>query len=1032
MFNRKMLSCLFAAAVLTASGCGSSGGSDDSGNQNPVLDRVTVQNDGRVVGENTVLDLEVNSEIHLDVRGIFTDATGDDAEGTVTTNWESSNPDVFQITDAGDGTAIGAGTAAVTVVAMSGDESVTYTFTVNVSEPVPPQPENRAPIASAGSDKTILVNETLTLNGSASSDPDGDALSYAWSADNKDIAPGIQSEISFSTPGVYTIVLTVTDTDGLSDDDSIVVTVESGDQPPVAVIAGDNPRTVIVGEDVAFDGSASTDDVELTSFEWSFGGTEAQATHVFDTVGETTVELTVTDSAGQQSTASVAVIVEAAPYVANYTEMYMRANVDQWAAPGAAMSLVGDNLWSGELTIESSAGGELKFIAGADPEWANLPYWGDTNADLVADAGNTPNILIENPGVYTLTFNDETLAYTVEKTGDVTVIVEPLYPAMHLVGSHTNWLVHQAMIATDGVVNEWSIVIEVPAEGDEYYDENARFKFTAEGSFQQGDHFGLADEVVVPEDGSLLLGGELMQGDQARDIPLQPGVFRVVFSAAEDGALTYSVEETTDPVTPVTIPTTNFNAVYVVGSHTSWGEFTAMTASATEANVWTLKVDVPADEADLNYDPAPRFKFTLAENFLEGEFGDTDGNNVLETATGPAGDIAFPSAGTFLITFDGTDVEAPTYQVEAVDVPTVEQRRDNGTNVVTDTEVSFTFEATAEYDSVVVAGSFNDWGYAADGWEMTNEEGTLIWTLTLPKEQVLVPGQSGFAEYKFKTFSADAVDADWMGATEDEISFPDYVGSDPKFVVLDLNDDDTLLAQRVEDAKSLLTGEESVETLANFRAVQAEGVLADTLYRGISPLFTADIAERGETGGADRAAAIGSLFQAQFGSVINLSEPASESLSAADSVPASYQAYVETNAVAFVETSYQEVYYLSSSPEFGAKVASIVGFMAEQAAPYYVHCRLGKDRTGVVVAILLGMAGASWDDIVADYLASNEAKLSGYVSAELLQYSIEQFIGEDPAAAADLQSAMVAAVLASGTEQSAIDAVVTKLTGSAQ
>ena len=34
------------------------------------------------------------------------------------------------------------------------------------------------------------------------------------------------------------------------------------------------------------------------------------------------------------------------------------------------------------------------------------------------------------------------------------------------------------------------------------------------------------------------------------------------------------------------------------------------------------------------------------------------------------------------------------------------------------------------------------------------------------------------------------------------------------------------------------------------------------------------------------------------------------------------------------------------------------------------HCRAGKDRTGVVAMLLLGLAGVSDEDIVADYAAT--------------------------------------------------------------
>jgi len=41
-------------------------------------------------------------------------------------------------------------------------------------------PVNRAPISIAGDDQVILPTGTITLDGSSSSDPDGDAITYLW------------------------------------------------------------------------------------------------------------------------------------------------------------------------------------------------------------------------------------------------------------------------------------------------------------------------------------------------------------------------------------------------------------------------------------------------------------------------------------------------------------------------------------------------------------------------------------------------------------------------------------------------------------------------------------------------------------------------------------------------------------------------------------------------------------------------------------------------------------------------------------
>ena len=44
----------------------------------------------------------------------------------------------------------------------------------------PPAPSNSSPNADAGADQVVLELSTVNLDGSASSDPDGDVFTYAW------------------------------------------------------------------------------------------------------------------------------------------------------------------------------------------------------------------------------------------------------------------------------------------------------------------------------------------------------------------------------------------------------------------------------------------------------------------------------------------------------------------------------------------------------------------------------------------------------------------------------------------------------------------------------------------------------------------------------------------------------------------------------------------------------------------------------------------------------------------------------------
>jgi rhodanese-related sulfurtransferase len=50
------------------------------------------------------------------------------------------------------------------------------------------------------------------------------------------------------------------------------------------------------------------------------------------------------------------------------------------------------------------------------------------------------------------------------------------------------------------------------------------------------------------------------------------------------------------------------------------------------------------------------------------------------------------------------------------------------------------------------------------------------------------------------------------------------------------------------------------------------------------------------------------------------------------------------------------------------EIARIVGIVARANGPVLVHCTAGKDRTGIVVAVLLRAVGVRREDVLADYL----------------------------------------------------------------
>lgn len=101
-------------------------------------------------------------------------------------------------------------------------------------------PVNRPPTANAGADQTVeatsAAGASVTLDGTGSSDPDGDALAYTWREGATVIATGASPSVTLGL-GVHTIELTVEDPSGATSTDQVVVTVEDTTAPAITVTA---------------------------------------------------------------------------------------------------------------------------------------------------------------------------------------------------------------------------------------------------------------------------------------------------------------------------------------------------------------------------------------------------------------------------------------------------------------------------------------------------------------------------------------------------------------------------------------------------------------------------------------------------------------------------------------------------------------------------------------------------------------------------------------------------------------------------
>jgi N-acetylneuraminic acid mutarotase len=100
------------------------------------------------------------------------------------------------------------------------------------------RPANRPPVANAGPDQKVEATASsgagVVLDGSASSDPDGDSLSYEWKDADGNVV-GTDAILNLTVPlGTYTYTLTANDGKGGSATSSVTVTVQDTTPPSVS------------------------------------------------------------------------------------------------------------------------------------------------------------------------------------------------------------------------------------------------------------------------------------------------------------------------------------------------------------------------------------------------------------------------------------------------------------------------------------------------------------------------------------------------------------------------------------------------------------------------------------------------------------------------------------------------------------------------------------------------------------------------------------------------------------------------------
>ncbi len=253
-----------------------------------------------------------------------------------------------------------------------GSDTATSTATISVAQPR----ENRSPIANAGGPYSGETGIPIAFDGRASTDPDGDALIYAWSFGDGATGAGPAPAHAYAEPRTFDVTLTVTDVYGASHQVAVSASIlTAADRaPPVVALSG--PREVLPGTEVTITADAN-DNVGVSSVTFEVqGSTPSTATTPpyqraiqippVGSPGDTIlVKATAADAAGNTGSGSLTLTIVAQP---DTEAPQVALNAPPSTSPGATLTL------SAAVTDNSGVAGVLFRVNGTSIPAAGVPY----------------------------------------------------------------------------------------------------------------------------------------------------------------------------------------------------------------------------------------------------------------------------------------------------------------------------------------------------------------------------------------------------------------------------------------------------------------------------------------------------------------------------------------------------------------------------------------------------------------------------------------------------------------------------------
>ena len=273
----------------------------------------------------------------------------------------------------------------------------------------------------------------------------------------------------------------------------------------------------------------------------------------------------------------------------------------------------------------------------------------------------------------------------------------------------------------------------------------------------------------------------------------------------------------------------------------------------------------------------------------------------------------------------------------------------------TDVEVGPILEGTIAY--------YNEFGAAMLDFteaDMTDAGFTLgdVVTITVDSKEIDMPYYDGYytrnGEYlcvAYPTYPSICFTANNVGLPEELTGLeghPVVVKMKEKGGSLDVQ---TALSMKYTNNRADYSDLSDAE-FANARAVRAGNIASGVLHRSSSP-FCNDI---------DRAGYVSNYLEdATVITVLNLADTEEKMLTY--DMPSYSRSLWDGGNVILCPLKADP-----TADDYNNRLIEALKELPSRPAPYVVHCMEGKDRTGYVCALLEGLCGASYDEIVEDYL----------------------------------------------------------------